>query len=97
MRSWVVGWNEPGCLPTDTPAPCQSWSEARSVLRAEMGEHFVVKVDTERTPDHEVMFAYTQASATIRCVKEGHPFSLFYDGLVWWVADLPTSVTEEMP
>jgi len=78
----------PGCLPDDTPIECLSWGEARSVLRAEIGEHFVTKVDAELPAEEKVMFAYTEASATIRCTKEGYPLSFYYDGLVWWIADV---------
>jgi hypothetical protein len=87
----MAGWNRPGCLPEAPPIECGTWSEARGVLRAELGEHFMHLLDLGDPPDNEAeaMGEYTSASAILRDVKAEHPFSLVYDQFVWWVADLP--------
>jgi hypothetical protein len=96
VRVWVAGWNMPGYLPTDHPVKVDSWAEGKSFLRTELGEHFVDKIDREFQTDEETMFAYTEASAILRDVTPEHPFSLLYDGLVWWLADIPAEEVAEV-
>lgn len=91
MRKWFVGDNDPGC-PCDTdPVKFDTWAQAHRHLRATVGERFVAMVDDEgidrRMP--EVMGNYVVASALIRRADPDHPLSLFWNGRVWWLADLP--------
>jgi hypothetical protein len=86
-KRWYVGNNEPGAVSTEEPKRFDTWAEARSHLRTTVGEQFTRRVsNTSELPT--TMGEYTVASAVMRRVDPDHPFAFFYDGRVWWVADL---------
>lgn len=88
MKQWTVGWNTPGSLPDEPPIKVESWVEARAALALEVGHHFEAKINSDENVGREDMFAYTRASGIMRGMRADEPFSMFYDGWVWWLADV---------
>jgi hypothetical protein len=99
-RQWVVGWNRPGHLPDTDPQVVPSWYMARTDLLNEMAQQVIAATDKieergaswdERDDAARLIGSYTEASASVRHVGKDQPFSLYFNGLVWWVADVPTA------
>jgi hypothetical protein len=84
---WWAGWNNPGCLPDNTPDLFDTWEEAHAFLKATIGE-WLAADRTEFGIRTEEAAQYAYAFATLQAAEPGYPVSVFYKGQVLWIADL---------
>lgn len=83
MNVWVAGDNLPGQLPDAEPIRFDDWESATRHLIELMGEHYATGTDHSPIP-------FLQARAVVKHARPDTPLSLFYEGRVYWIADLPT-------
>lgn len=88
-RLWYAGWNEPGQMPERKPNRFVTWEEAHQFILATIGEWFTQDQIESGYQGNGPMGRYVEASAALRTVRRDEPYSLFYEGQVVWVADLP--------
>lgn len=88
-RAWFVGHNDPGAVCETDPVSFESWADARVYLRIEISDRFDEVETVADEPEHSLMGQYVEASSVLRHVRPDTPFVLFFNGQVWWVADLP--------
>ena len=93
--TWFVGWNQPGCLPDHPPHALDTWEEAFEFLRTELGAAFLARADAYAgdliiDPEGKTLLEeYVAVSLMLRHATRNHPYTVAYQGQVWWVADFP--------
>lgn len=86
--AWFSGANPPGEWSDTPPVRHLTWVAGWLWLTAQIDEHLLAARCDE---ENEATLGYDDARDTIYSADYGHPFTVLYDGLVWWLADVPVS------